>query len=114
MLAEGDGAGGDNERGSSAPGGVLNHGTYAQDGPVTREALTVPEEVRFQRGAGKDPPRRVRQRVHAPSAKKSARPQVGRRRGTTGAEAEDVRTGTETETETETGTGTKVSQFHGH
>ena len=33
----------------------------------------------------------MRLRVHAPSAKKSARPQVGRRRGTTGAEAEDVR-----------------------
>jgi len=56
MLAEGDGAGVVNERGTSAPGGVLNHGTYVEDGPVTREALTVPEEVRFRRGAGEGSP----------------------------------------------------------
>ena len=61
------------------------------DGPVTREALTVPEEVRLRGEPVMDPPRWVRLRVHAPPAKKSTRPQVGRRQGKTGAEAEDVR-----------------------
>lgn len=57
MLAEGDGAGGVNEGESRAhPAGFLNHGTYAEDGPVTREALTVPEEVRYRRGAGEGSP----------------------------------------------------------
>jgi hypothetical protein len=69
--------------GGGAPGGVPDHGTYEEDGPVTREALSIPlgrdrhgEPVnKLQTGA--------RQHEHARpgSKKRSSCAGVGRRQG---------------------------------
>jgi len=32
-------------RGDGVPGGVYDHGTHEEDGPETREALTLPHEA---------------------------------------------------------------------
>ena len=43
-----------------APGGVLHHGTYEEDGPVTWEALVSPREFPVLRRAGDPSPKPVR------------------------------------------------------
>ena len=67
MLAEGDGAGGDNERDTSAPGGVLNHGTCVVAGPVTRETHgrcnDVEEHVTETAGGSEESEARTRSAV---------------------------------------------------
>lgn len=73
---------------ASAPGGVWKHGTQQEDSPVTWEALSAPLGSPAMRSAGDESPRSTCPRAHAATTRKSARPEVGRRRGTTGAEAE--------------------------
>lgn len=92
-LPEGDGGLCAMGEQGAAPGGVFDHGTLEEDSPETWEALTSPRDLlalvsrrhnhlraacqRDAHAAG----RRVRHRI-------SARDEVGRRRGTTGAEAD--------------------------
>lgn len=71
----------------ASPAGFDRRGTHEEDGPVTREALIRPaggpacgESVRISGRRG------VRERTSRRA--KSVRPEVGRRRGKTGAEAE--------------------------
>jgi hypothetical protein len=63
-----------------------------EDSPVTWEALISPAGGPATRGAGYVTPKAMRLRVHASPgrsvAKKSARPEVGRRQGTTEAETD--------------------------
>jgi hypothetical protein len=51
-----------------APGGVLHHGTYEEDSPVTWEALVSPREFPVLRRAGNPSPKPVRLQAHAPVA----------------------------------------------
>src|SRR5262249_35689070 len=54
------------ERGVS--GGVFDHGTYEEDGPVTWEALTSPRHILVVRRAGDPSPTHDTLRVHVLSA----------------------------------------------
>jgi hypothetical protein len=75
---------------ASVPGEVWKHGTQQEDSPVTWEALSAPSGSPATRGAGDRAPRSARSRTHVLTDKKSVCPEVGRRQGTTGAEAEGV------------------------
>jgi len=54
------------ERGVS--GGVFDHGTYEEDGPVTWEALASPRHIPVLRRAGDPSPTHGTWRAHASSA----------------------------------------------
>jgi hypothetical protein len=75
-------------------GGVFDHGTYEEDGPVTWEALASPRPIPVLRRAGDPSPTHGTLRAHVSSAIKAQkkRPQRGRppARGT-GAVAEGGR-----------------------
>ena len=66
-------------------GGVLHHGTYEEDGPVTWEALSLLGRYRSVRRAGYPSPKLARLQAHVPVAetfgRTSACPEVGRWRG---------------------------------
>ena len=49
-------------------GGVLHHGTYEEDGPVTWEALAFPRENPVRRRAGQSSPKLARRQAHVPAA----------------------------------------------
>ena len=51
-------------QGEVALGGVLHHGTYEEDDPVTREALVFPREFPVQRRAGDQSLDLTRMQVH--------------------------------------------------
>ena len=68
-------------RATRAPGGVWRHGTHEQDGPVTWETLISPAGGPGPRGPSYQTLTVTRLRAHAPSAKKSARPEVGQGEG---------------------------------
>jgi hypothetical protein len=61
-------------------GGVFDHGTYAEDGPVTWEALASPRDTPVWRRAGAPSPTHDPWRAHVSSASKAQtkRPQRGR------------------------------------
>jgi hypothetical protein len=81
-------------RGEVESGGVLHHGTYEEDGPVTWEALSLLGRFRlYGRRAGYPSPKLARLQAHVPVAetlgRTSACPQeVGRWPRGTGAAAE--------------------------
>ena len=61
-------------------GGVFDHGTYEEDGPVTWEALASPRHIPVLRRAGDPSPTHDTWRAHVSSASQAQnkRPQRGR------------------------------------
>jgi hypothetical protein len=52
-------------------GGVFDHGTHEEDGPVTWEALASPRHTPVMRGAGDPSPTHGTLRAHVSSAQEA-------------------------------------------
>src|SRR5690348_18172444 len=71
-------------RGEGVSGGVFDHGTHEEDGPVTWEALVSPRHFPVSRTAGDPSPTHATLRVHVSSAirhRTSTRIEVGHTQG---------------------------------